>query len=186
MIAALWLLALGASVIGYRIYLQKRLEDRYGDALVSYNAGAFKEILEPSLDERFLYVTKLAAEVESANGVKAIHLATEDRRLAIHQINKNGTFSTKGPYFVASSCPSNWRPTGATHLVKVLRAREGGFAPDHYDQSGIIREKGVAVLEYNTYRYRPLTIREFASQQTRTAVGKAARAEQAYGRFNLR
>src|ERR1039457_2988192 len=162
-IVALWA-ALVASVIGYRVYSQKRLQSRFGDALAAYNAGAFREIIEPGPDERVVYATRLAEEVESAHGVKAIYVATEDRGLAIHQINRNGTFSKKGPYFVRWF-PRNWRPTGAVHLVKVLRGKKGGFPPDHYNQSGIIREKGIAILEYDTRRYRPLTISEFADRQ---------------------
>jgi hypothetical protein len=154
------------AALGYYFYSHKRLKARYGEALAAYNSGAFNEIIEPSPDERFVCVTRLGREVESNKGVKAILMAAQGRGIALHQINKNGTFSTKGPYFV-SWYSRNWRLTGATHLVKVLRGKGWGFPPDHYHQNGRITEKGVSVLEYNTSRYRPLGLSEFAERVER-------------------
>ena len=165
MIAALFIVGIAAAAVGLRIFSNKKLRVRYGEAHAAYNAAAFSEILEPCADDRFLYVTRLAEEIESTKGVKALAVATFERGLAIHQIHKDGTFAKKGPYFIRWNS-RNWRRTGVVHLVKVFRGTRGfGFAPDHYNQRGVIREKGVAILEYNTCRYRPLTLREFASQK---------------------
>lgn len=154
-----------AAAVGYSTYSYRKLNARYGVALAEYNSQAFKELIEPSPEGRYLYVTKLASEVTSIKGVKAVPMVTQSRGTALHQINKDGTFSTKGPYFV-SWRSGNWGVTGTTHLVKVLRGKQGwGFKPDHYKQDGLIIERGVAILEYNTKRYRPLGLREFAQQQ---------------------
>jgi len=166
MIASVLVIAGIAAVVGYNIYSYRRLKSQFGEALVAYNAGAFIELVELHPDERVTYVTRLAPEIESKKGVKAVSMAPIGGGLAIHHINKNGTFSKKGPYFVRWGHPSNWRSTGSTHLVKVIRGKGGnGFPPDHYKQTGIIREKGVAILEYGTKRYRALSLREFADRQ---------------------
>ncbi len=60
------------------------------------------------------YVTRLAAEVESKKGQKAILVQTLERGTAVHHINQNGTSSAKDPYFV-SWRSGNWRHTGRTH-----------------------------------------------------------------------
>jgi hypothetical protein len=47
-----------------------------------------------------------------------------------------------------------------------MRGKGGwGFKPDHYKQTGIIRERGIAILEYATAKHAPLSIREFAARQ---------------------
>lgn len=161
----LGLLALGAAAI-VRSY--RRLKKLYGEAQAKYNAEAFTEIVEPGPDERYELVTRLAPEIVSKKGVKAIGVRTSSRGVAIHHINQNGTFSAKGPYFV-SRYSYNWRRTGVTHLVKVLRGKSRwGFAPDHYNQTGVIVEKGVAIVEYNTHRHGRLDIWDFAEK-----IGKA-------------
>jgi hypothetical protein len=116
-------------------------------------------------DEHFSYVTRLATEIVSRRGQKAVFVQSVDGGTAIQHINQNGTFSAKGPYFI-SWRSQNWRPTGRRHLVKMLRGKGGwGVKPDHYNQSGIIREKGIAVLEYGTERHPPLDIRDFVRQR---------------------
>lgn len=160
--------ALIAAALSYWLVSYLRLRKRFGAALVAYNAGAFVDVIEPAADERFVYVTRLAREIESKKGVLAIVVPTQSSGMALHHINKNGTFSTKGPYYV-SRHSHNWRVTGKTHLVKVLRGKRGwGFKPDHYNQTGTISEKGVAILEYNTDKYFPLGLYDFVELQHRT------------------
>ncbi len=87
--------------------------------------------------------------------------------LALYHINKNGTFSAKGPYYV-SPYSLSWRLSGRTHLIRVLRDKKGwGFQPDHYNQTGVISEKGVAVLEYDTDKYFPSGLYDFVEMQQR-------------------
>jgi hypothetical protein len=74
-----------------------------------------------------------------------------------------GTFSAKGPYFIS------WRSGNGSHEDKAprqspSRERQLGFKPDHYNQDGVIREKGVAVIEYATKKCAPVTIRQFAER----------------------
>lgn len=141
----------------------RRLMALYGDEYRAYNSHAFRDIVEPSPKDGFEFVTRLATEVASRKGQRAIIVRCLERALAIHHINRDGTFSAKGPYFV-STYTGNWRRTGKKHLVKLLRGKGGwGFSPDHYNQTGVISERGVAVLEYDTSRFAPVTIREFVS-----------------------
>jgi hypothetical protein len=114
----------------------RRLTTLYGEELHAYNTTAFKEVTEDSPEEHFIYVTKLATEVASTRGQKAILVGTSENGTAIHHINQDGTFSAKGPYFI-SWRSGNWHRTGKTHLVKVLRGKGSwGMAPDHYNQGG--------------------------------------------------
>jgi hypothetical protein len=165
------MLGITAVVVACGIFMHqrntRRLTTLYGEELHAYNAAAFTEITEDSPEEHFSYVTKLAAEVESTKGQKAIVVRTSEYGTAVHHINQNGTFSAKGPYFV-SWRSGNWHGTGKTHLVKILPGKGSwGVAPDHYNQRGIISERGVAILEYNTAKYPPLNVRDFADQKAR-------------------
>lgn len=146
----------------YLVY-RRYLLSKYGKALEEYNSNAFKDIMEATEDKRFNFVTRLASEVESKKGIKAIFVRST-QGCAIHHINKNGTFSARGPYFVSRSHP-NWRVTGRKLLVKVVRGNNGrGFRPDHYDQTGIIEEMGVEILEYDTKKHYCIGIHEFAER----------------------
>jgi hypothetical protein len=157
-------LLIGVSVaIGIGVYRlnTNRLMARYGDAFVAYNGAAFTPVVEPSPQEHFEYVTRLAREIISKKGQRAISVIPLGTGTAIHHINQDGTFSAKGPYFI-SWRSANWRLTKTTHLVRVFRGKGGwGFKPDHYKQTGIIREKGIAILEYATTKY-PLRISRHA------------------------
>jgi len=137
----------------------------YGEAWRRYNAGAFRETVEPSPDERFSIVTRLADELSTRNGQCAVSMRG-DGGWAIQHINKTGTFSQRGPYYI-SQYRGTWRPTGRRLLIKNLRGRKGfGFRPDHYNQSsGLIWEKGLNVLEYGTDRYAPVTLGDFVAMQ---------------------
>jgi hypothetical protein len=162
----------GGAALGIAVYRinTRRLMARYGDALRAYNGAAFSPVVESSPDEHFEFVTRLAPELKSKKGQGAVSVLTLGNGTAIHHINQNGTFSAKGPYFI-SWRSSHWQLTKTTHLVRVLRGKGGwGFKPDHYKQDGIIREKGVAILEYATAKYSPVTIREFAERQTHTSI----------------
>jgi hypothetical protein len=67
----------------------------------------------------------------------------------------------QGPYFISWNA-RRWKPTGRQPVVKVLRGKGSwGVKPDHYKQTGIVREKGVAILEYGTQKYPPVGIRDF-------------------------
>jgi hypothetical protein len=157
-------LALG--ILAHRLNT-RRLLARYGSEFHAYNAAAFGEVIEPSPHEHFNYVTRLASELESKKGQRAISVLTLGPGTAIQHINRDGTFSAKGPYFI-SWRTQNWRHTGKRHLVKVLRGKGGfGFKPDHYKQDGIIREKGVAIVEYGTAHYPPLSIRDYVANRRR-------------------
>jgi hypothetical protein len=159
----------GGAAFGIAIYRinTRRLKARYGDALRAYNAAAFTPVVEQSPEEQFDYVTRLAPEIKSKKGQCAISVMTQDNGTAIHHIDQTGAFSAKGPYFI-SWRSGNWQPTKTTHLVKVLRGKGGwGFKPDHPKQDGVIRERGVSVLEYATKKYAPLTIRQFAERTSR-------------------
>ena len=147
----------------YAHYERGQLMNQYGEKLRAYNAGAFKEIVQDSGDPHYEIVTRLAVEMQSSKGQKAILIKTNGA--AIHHINQNGTFAAKGPYFI-SGYTRNWNRTGVVHLVKVMRGKGGrGFPPDHYNQTGAISERGIEIVEYNTRRYPPMDIREFVDKK---------------------
>jgi hypothetical protein len=162
-----WTVLLAALIVVLAVVINykrntRRLLALYGEQFRNYNEKAFVESIEPSPDERFQYVIRLAAELQSAKGQRAVSVRIGGAGFAIHHINQNGTFSAKGPYFV-SMYTRNWRSTGQTHLIKTVRGKGGyGFKPDHYKQDGVIREKGVQILEHGTQRYPPIDIRDFA------------------------
>jgi hypothetical protein len=137
----------------------------HGEAWRRYNTGAFRPITEPSPDERFEYVTRLADELTTPKGQRAVSMKG-DQGWAIQHINKNGTFAKRGPYYV-SMYRGTWRPTGRRLLIRTLRGKRGGhgFKADHYDQQGIVYERGEAVLEYDTQRYPEVSLSDFVQMQ---------------------
>jgi len=146
-------LALGA--VGFWLNGRRR-QARYGRAFHAYNEEAFVPIVEPAPDKNFLYVTRLAHEFKNEVGQRAISVAIVGSGMAVHHINHDGTFTTQGPYFIAWRS-RYWHSTGAKHIVKTIRGKEGwGFKPDHPNQDGTIREKGIAILEYYTQRHSPI------------------------------
>ncbi len=161
-----WLILLAVLVIVPLVILNyrrntRRLLAQHGEQFRNYNDKAFRETIEPSPDERFQYVTRLAQELQSGKGQRAVPVGTLGG-FAIHHVNQDGSFSARGPYFI-STRSRNWRSTGQTHLIKTVRGKGGnGFKPDHYKQDGIIREKGVQIVEYATKRHPPVDIRDFA------------------------
>ena len=152
----------------------KRLQEQYGKEWEAYNAGAFRErVVEEG--EKYDRVMRLADELESSHGQKAVRMSTgsSDGGIAIHHINKNGTFSARGPYFISRQS-WNWKHTGRTHLILTRRGKKGegwfasssGFVPDHYNQKdGYIAEAGLSVAEYATTKYRPISIEEFVEMK---------------------
>lgn len=153
--------------VAFYAYWRRKMQDRFGEAHAAYNANAFQEVVSPSPDERYVYVTRLATEYETKKGIRAVMMASTRRGIALHQINKDGSFSAKGPYFV-SWYSRNWHPTGNTHLIKVLRGKgRWGFSPDHYNQTGHITEKGICIVECNTKLNRPLTLDEFIDHEVK-------------------
>src|SRR5450631_1913997 len=99
-----WLLLGGGVACGVAVYRinTRRLMERYGDAFRAYNSAAFTPVIEdPKPEERFYFVTRLAPELQSRKGQRAVSMLTQDGGSAIHHINQNGTFSAKGPYFIS-------------------------------------------------------------------------------------
>jgi hypothetical protein len=159
-------LAVGAIITVLVVASRRERLRAYGDAWRQYNAGAFHTTVEASHDERFEIVTRLADELTTGKGQLAVSMKG-DRGWALHHVNKNGTFAKRGPYYV-SMYRGTWQPTGRKLLIRTLRGKKRfGFHPEHYLQRGIVYEKGLAVLEYGTQRYPPMSLGEFVAMQRR-------------------
>ena len=130
-----------------------------GADFAKYNEGAFREVRTDSTDPRFWTIERLAMEVASKSGQLAVAVTADGT--ALHHINRNGTFSKKGPYYVSRQT-RHWRPTGRRHLIRTQRGKGGwGFQSSNPGQGAGIHEMGVAVLEYDTKRYPPVTIWDY-------------------------
>lgn len=152
-----------ALLFAWRGWRKHQLLQKLGPAFERYNSGAYRPIRRPSEDKNFETVDRLARELQSRNGQLGIAVESGGRGAALHQINKNGTFSSRGPYFVSRQA-TNWHLTGRTHLVRCVRGYRGwGFESSNPNQAGgVITERGVAVLEYDTKKYSPVDIWDFA------------------------
>jgi hypothetical protein len=72
---------------------------------------------------------------------------------AIHEINKDGTFSKKGPYWIRPT-RSDWHTPDQYVEVMLLMAREGECFKRETQSNGVHRI-GYKVLEFNTVK-RPI------------------------------
>lgn len=145
------------ALVGWRVWRKRRLMAEIGADFAAYNAAAYKTQFRPADDDRFTVVERLASEMQSKAGQLAVLVESQGR--ALHHINKDGTFSKKGPYFV-SRHTHNWKVTGRKHLIRSIVGKGSwGFESSNPGQrGGGIRERGIAVLEYDTPRYPPVDI----------------------------
>lgn len=150
------------AVIYYSYQLRQNfLYKKYGKYLKLYNKNAFNTIKEDETKDSLILI-RLADEIESSGGKKGVAMLSYDRYggTPIHEINNNGTFSARSPYFISRNNIS-WKRTGKRHLVKTLVSKNFyGFKTSN-QHPGVTKEIGLAILEYNTNKYPPITLSDF-------------------------
>lgn len=172
---AVWMI-LGAFVVLLVIHeatAEERARQRLGAEYDEYVKGAF-EPQRQSGPRGTTVVTRIAAEVISAGGRKAVVLDAprrpdgKPRSTVVHEVNKDGTFSKKGPYFI-NWYRRNWSTTGQKHVIKTLAApKSGGFEASN-PGGGTVPEIGVQVVEWNTEKYEAVPARRY---DMRSGVGR--------------
>ena len=107
---------------------------------------------------------RVAEEWSSQSGRFAVRMHHGGSGVVVHEVNKNGTFSKKNPYFIKNQ-PRIWKRTGRRHIVEVE------IGPRAFQTSnpsgGQTQERGIRVVEYNTAHYAPLTLREYGQHRDR-------------------
>lgn len=147
---------LGALLLGLVAYFARRavLLSRYRTQWQAHNSKAFREQIQTSQLDGFDEVETLVIELRNRNGGLAVLLNG-----GVHQLNEDLSFVANGPFFPDRN---NWVRTGRRHIAKVLRGRNRrGFASSLSQQSGLIRERGVRLIEVDSQKQPPVTIFEF-------------------------
>jgi hypothetical protein len=164
--ALLLIAAMACGLFVWRRMRKRYLLRRFGPDFEEYNRTAFRKRVVPSGDPRIEVLERLAAELCSRRGQLAIEVKVQGYGMALHHINKDGTFSARGPYFV-SIHSRNWTPSKRVHLVRCIRARGGGgFRSSNPTQTnGLIAERGDAIIEYDTKKHPPVDIWAYAQMR---------------------
>ncbi len=145
--------------------------DKYRSDWEAYNRGAYQEkIIEDH--EKYMVKTMLLNEARSLSGktavcVMVVRYNTGLGSLAIHEVNKTGDGSKKGPYFVSRK---KWKVTSVVHICLVVETKEDyGFPSSNPYQCGPgshpIRRSLLQVIEFNTAQYRPMDLWDYAFRQ---------------------
>ncbi|MGE4297733.1 MAG: hypothetical protein AB7E47_06860 [Desulfovibrionaceae bacterium] len=128
-----------------------------------YNELAFCSTTEPTNDSRIISQFRLTEELVSSRGIRAISVNTgRPYSCAIHQFNKNGSFSTKSPYYI-SYRSGNWRISGIRHIVQLHISKDNNYGFEVSGvNSGVVREIGVRVIEYDTKQHMALNLKDIS------------------------
>lgn len=148
-----------------------RWRKQYGSDWQSYNAEAFHPQRISSDNPHRYSLHRVAEELQSDSGRLAVSLHHgQGSGIVVHELNRDGTFSARGPYFIKRS-PCIWAPTGRHHIVEV-EVFTAGFKTTN-PSGGRSNEVGRRVLELNTGAHRPLTLREYGTMRdiARAKVG---------------
>jgi hypothetical protein len=171
---AFWLVIGVLLLLSYVLWAtaDNRAAKRLGDEYDRYAAGAFKPI-DRILDNGSSVIIRVAPEVVSKSGRRALLLDApkqwdgRPRSTVVHEFNKNGTFSARGPYFI-SWYRGNWTQTGRKHLVEIMRAPKGrGFTASNAG-GGSIPEIALRVVEWNTDKYHAVPPRNYDLRRAET------------------
>jgi hypothetical protein len=161
-----------AGILGY-IFLVKPYIDRRRKVLETYdsawrlfeNENGFLPIEEAFTYEgkQGVWVTRITQEIQHKNGT--IGVRCRARGFAVHELNKDGTVSKRGPYF-AKGTVGPWRETGNRHVVKFMRSAGGHFKSSNPSQStGEIYEIAQNIIELKTERQQQFgSVYDFAAK----------------------
>lgn len=112
---------------------------------------------------------KIADECISRSGRLAVQMNGGGH--VVHEVNKNGTFSRKDPYYIKGPLTSTfireglsiWQRTDRKHVVEVEVDLDGFDTTN--PSGGKTRERGLRVLEYNTSRLPPVPFDEYCGKR---------------------
>lgn len=98
--------------------------------------------------QAFICVRPLLANARGRLALKVAHNSFGN--WAVHEINKDGSFSQSGPYWIKSR-QDTWRSNGQYAEVVLLLARDGThFKIKHPYQDGGVHRIGFKVVDFNT------------------------------------
>jgi len=162
LVIALNILVFGYVVVYEAIFLPLLWRRKYYRDWQAYNAQAFHPTREPIENMRGHYrVRRVASEWISKSGKRAIMLHHGGMGFVVHEINADGSFSKKGPYYIRIR-PFIWAPTGRTHLVATEVGP--GFKTAN-PRGGTTTERGLRIEESDTREYAPVTLRIYAKDR---------------------
>jgi len=132
----------------------------------SHDAAAFHPSRTPmGGDEQHCRVRRVADEWRSQSGRCAVRIKHgQGSGIVVHEVNKNGTFSGKGPYFIKNT-PRIWEPTGRRHIVET-EVDPRRFVTTN-PSGGRTGERGLRVLEFDTKHYAPMSLRQYGEWRDR-------------------
>jgi hypothetical protein len=154
-----------AVIIIFAVYLYSKkrhsdLSERYASILSKYNDNAFRTSSEDK-DDGSCVCIRLADEMVSSGGKRAVSMQRPDRYsgVPLHEINQNGTFSSRQPYFI-SKYSHKWNRSGKRHVIQTLRSKTNSLFKTSNQTPGAIQEIGMKILEYDTYKFPPITLND--------------------------
>lgn len=159
-----------ASLVGFGIFdsfvLQpRRWLARYGADWHAHNAGAFHPRVSDPGKNNIRSIVRVADEVISHGGKRAITIENGYRGIVVHEFSKAGHCSNRGPYYIRLR-GSVWQFTGRRHLVETIRHPSSVHTSN--PSGGQTREVGKRILEFDTAKYPPMGLKEFAlSKETK-------------------
>lgn len=142
-------------------YLLQPRRDRatFGDAWKKHNDGAFHPLTLRKAGQGLPAIERrVAIEMSSTGGKRAVRVRSKSG-LAVHEVRRDGAFSSRGPYYTRRR-NSVWSSSGSFHLIDV----EVGYFPTSNPQGGDVRERGLRVVEWDTSRYPPMSLRDYATR----------------------
>jgi hypothetical protein len=146
----------------------RRLEREFGAAWHAFNAAAYHPqtfLASDGIHHR----TRVADVWQSTGGRKAVVITDHPGTgTVVHEFTAKGVFSSKGPYYLKVS-PRVWQPTHRRHLIEAIVHR--GTVQTSNPSGGETRESGYRILEFNTTRYPPVTLRAYAAWVRRQHPG---------------
>jgi hypothetical protein len=152
--------AVAWAVLDHWVLLPRRLERQFGDAWRSYNEKAFHPQIGPPGEGNVRDLVRVAFEARSRGGKLAVIIENhEGTGVAVHEFARNGLFASRGPYFIRLR-KSVWSFTGRRHLIKSVLYPYGISTSN--PTGGQTREIAREILEFDTKRYPPLSLRKYA------------------------
>jgi hypothetical protein len=142
----------------------RRWMAQHGEEWRAYNAGAFHPQVSAPGRNNIRTVVRVADEMMSDGGKRAIRINNGHGGIVVHEFAKDGLCSGRGPYYIRlRACI--WQSTGRRHLVETVRHPTSVQTSN--PSGGWTREEGRRILEFNTNKYPPLSLKQFVEKRSR-------------------
>jgi hypothetical protein len=152
----------------------RRDRAQYGADWEAYNLAAFTpQVVRGAASGAPQIRRRVGVELRSTGGRVAVRMASASG-IVVHEFNRDGSFSARGPYFVKLR-PCVWGETGERHLVDV----QLGLVYTSNPNGGEAKERGIQIVELATPRHAPVPLRDYAAaartvDRLRSEVGRPA------------